>query len=247
MKKIKNLLKNRMFIGALCIGVAAVVAFVALPAAVSSLNKTVRVLRASRDIAKGQIILPEDLETVEAGVRGLPDECVSNTQLVAGKTAATDIKKNDFIFLSKVSDDLQGSEWSFRRLDGSKLAMSVTIDSFAAGLSGKLENGDIVRVIVYRDRESTMPAELSYVKVIAATTRNGIDRESVPEDTAASDKLPTTVTFLVNDIQASMLADFENSSKIHICLVYRGDEKTADRFLQEQENYFSLRYGTDMT
>lgn len=60
-------------------------------------------------------------------------------------------------------------------LDGKKVAISVNISDFAAGLSDKLENGDIVSVIIY-DKENNIsytPAAFQYVKVITTTTNDG--------------------------------------------------------------------------
>ena len=242
MNKLKGLFKNRTFIGIICLTAAALVAFVVLPLMINRGNSRITVVRASADISKGQLIKSSDLELAEVGSAGLPSDCIKNAELVAGKTAAVDIRKNDYIFASKISDELPGTDGILRRLDGSRIAMSVTIDSFAAGLSGKIESGDIVKIVIYKDKQSFMPNELAYVKVIGATTRNGIDTENVSEDTSAQDKLPSTVTLLVNTIQASLLVDYENSSKIHICLVYRGDEEVSDRFLKEQDNYFENYY-----
>ena len=63
-------------------------------------------------------------------------------------------------------------------LDGTKQAISVTIKSFATGLSGKLQSGDIVSVIVAdypEDGETTIPAELQYVEIISVTASTGYD------------------------------------------------------------------------
>ena len=57
-------------------------------------------------------------------------------------------------------------------LNGSKVAVSVTIDTFAAGLSGKLQNGDIISLIVVDKNAGTSAilGELKYMKVITTTT-----------------------------------------------------------------------------
>ena len=48
-------------------------------------------------------------------------------------------------------------------------------------------------------------------------------------------ELPTTLTLLVDPMQAKLLAEYENNSKIHAVLVSRGDEKKAKAFLKEQK------------
>lgn len=68
-------------------------------------------------------------------------------------------------------------------LKGDKVAMSITINSFAGGLSGKLENGDIVSIYVTdNDSHTEVPASLKYVKVITTTTSGGIDENDVVEN-----------------------------------------------------------------
>ena len=232
-----------MFVGVVCLVMAAIIAFVILPLSLNRSPKKTRVIRASRDIQKGQLIGKDDLVTAEVGLSGLPSEGINKAELAVGKYASVDLKKDDYLFLSKLSNDGFGPDGVFSSLNGEKYALSVTIDSFAAGLSGKLETGDIVRLVIYKDKIATMPPELAYLRVITTTTRSGIDKQELPEDSAASEKLPLTVTFLVNDIQASMLVDYENSSKIHIVLVYRGNEDAADQFIQEQDNFFEEKYG----
>ncbi|MBQ7444559.1 MAG: flagella basal body P-ring formation protein FlgA [Clostridia bacterium] len=245
MKKITGFLKNRTVLGILCIGVAAVIAFVVLPLTVNSSGSKLRVVRAVNDIGKGRIITADDVTLVEVGKTGLPQNCVTDISRVVGKYAATDIKKEDYIFESKLSTEAMSADSLFRRLNGDKYAVSVTIESLAAGLSGKLESGDIVRLIIYKDKASFTPEELSYVKVITSTTKNGVDKENLASDSSSYDKIPSTVTLLVNDIQASLLVDFENSAKIHICLVYRGSEEYAESFIEEQDRYFLNREETD--
>ena len=125
-------------------------------------------------------------------------------------------------------------------LKGDKVAMSITINSFAGGLSGKLENGDIVSIYVTdKDNHTEVPASLKYVKVITTTTSGGIDENDVVENEDGSFELPTTITVLVSVEQAKILANYEESAAMHIALVCRGDDATADRFLKAQDDYFS--------
>ena len=50
------------------------------------------------------------------------------------------------------------------------------MDSLAAGLSGKLQAGDIITLIITdKNGETKIPPELKYVKVITTTTQDGVD------------------------------------------------------------------------
>lgn len=86
--------------------------------------------------------------------------------------------------------------------------------SFAEGLSGKLQSGDIVSVIApdYKQQGQTVvPAELQYVEVISVTASSGYDANTgEPAADEEDDKeLPDTVTLLVSPEQAKVLAELE--------------------------------------
>ena len=100
---------------------------------------------------------------------------------------------------------------------------------------GKYVTGDIISVIVFdsRDGYAHTPPELRYVRVITSTTSQGIDKADRTDNTQ-----PVTVTVLVNQKQAELLAEYEKTSSMHFTLEYRGDMETAQRFLNEQEEYF---------
>lgn len=97
---------------------------------------------------------------------------------------------------------------SLQRLTAVRLPVSVTIDTFAAGLSGKLQNGDIISLIVVDKNAgtSTIPGELKYMKVITTTTAGGIDQDSIVKNEDGSFEIPSTITVLCNTEQAKLLA-----------------------------------------
>ena len=131
------------------------------------------------------------------------------------------------------------SDLIFRTLNGTKQAVSITIDSFAGGISGKLENGDIVSIIVTREKQTSVPAELTYVKVITTTTAAGVDKNDLKPDEDGNYELPSTVTLLVNKEQAKILANYESDGDMHLSLIFRGDELAANKYLEVQEKVFT--------
>jgi len=125
----------------------------------------------------------------------------------------------------------------------------VTVKAFANGLSGKLQSGDIVSVIApdYKKQGVTViPAELQYVEVIAVTANSGYDAntgEKLEED--AERELPSTVTLLVTPEQSMVLAELEADGKMHLSLVYRGNEKNAAEFIAAQEAVLEELYAPE--
>lgn len=116
--------------------------------------------------------------------------------------------------------------------------MSISIDSFAAGLSGKLQNGDIISLIVVtKDNVAAIPGELKYVKVITTTTSEGIDQDSVIRNDDGSFEIPSTITVLVSPEQAKLIAQFESNCTINAALVYRGTADVAAQFILKQDEF----------
>ena len=166
----------------------------------------------------------------------MPETVLRDKNAVIGKYAAVDLKKDDYLLPVKLSDKADSANDVFRSLNGAEVAISVAIPNYATGLSGKLQNGDIVSVIVQgEDNTMTIPAELKYIKVITTTTASGYDNDQQTPNSDGTTEQPATVTFLANARQAQLLAGYD---KIHIALVFRGDANTAQQFLNKQKEMF---------
>ena len=235
-------MKNRTAIGIVCIILAVAVTFVVSPLVNNISDKKTAVVRFTADVSHGTEIKDTDIELVEISNSALPEKVIKDKNAVVGKYATTDIFKGDFATESKVTDNANTASDIMASLKGDKVAMSITINSFAGGLSGKLENGDIVSIYVTnKDDETENPAALKYVRVITTTTSGGIDENDVVENEDGSFELPTTITVLVSVEQAKILANYEESATMHVALVYRGDDATANKFLKAQDDYFAKK------
>ncbi|RRJ67235.1 Flp pilus assembly protein CpaB [Paenibacillus oralis] len=239
-----NWFKNRSVLGACCIILSLILCFGIAPLLNRSASETIDIVRVIEDVDKGTPIKPEQVETVEVGAFHLPQEVLKSVDDVVGKYAATDLKKSDYLLPSKLS--AAPLDAYLMRLDGQKQALSVTIKSLAAGLSGKLQPGDIISLIAadYGDlRSTTLPPELKYVEVLSVTTNSGLDAQTGNnEETSEDDReLPSTLTLLALPEQAVLLTDIENKGKLHAALVYRGDAKTAQTFIAKQDEYFKAQ------
>ena len=235
-------MKNRTIIGIVCIVLALVVTFAVAPLVNKLSDSRTDIVRLKNDIPQGHMIQESDIEVVTAGSTGLPTNIITKKEAVVGKFAACDLKANTNLLQSMISDKSDSADDVFHTLDGKKQAISITISSFAGGLSGKLENGDIVSLVIFENEtnEATIPGGLTYVKVITTTTAEGFDKDELTPNEDGTYELPTTLTLLVNPTQAKMLVEYENRGVIHADLVYRGDSKTAQKFLDAQDLYFEL-------
>lgn len=235
-------MKNRTIIGIVCIVLALVVTFAVAPLVNKLSDSRTDIVRLKSDIAQGHMIQESDIEVVTVGSTGLPTNIITKKEAVVGKFAACDLKANTDLLQSMISDKSDSADDVFHTLDGKRQAISITISSFAGGLSGKLENGDIVSLVIFENEtnKATIPGGLTYVKVITTTTAEGFDKDELTPNEDGTYELPTTLTLLVNPTQAKMLVEYENRGVIHADLVYRGDSKTAQKFLDAQDLYFEL-------
>ena len=236
-------MKNRTIIGIVCIVLALVVTFAVAPLVNKLSDSRTDIVRLKSDIVQGHMIQESDIEVVTVGSTGLPTNIITKKEAVVGKFAACDLKANTDLLQSMISDKSDSADDVFHTLAGNKQAISITISSFAGGLSGKLENGDIVSLVIFENEtnKATIPGGLTYVKVITTTTQKGFDKDEVTPNEDGTYELPTTVTLLVNPEQAKLLVQYENTGVMHANLVYRGDSKEAQKFLDVQDRYFEAQ------
>ena len=231
-----KIFRNRTVIGVLCILLALIICFGVTPLFSRSASEKTEIVRVTKDIKEGDEITAEMVQTVEVGAYNLPQNLMTDKKEVVGKYATADLAAGDYILSSKLSAVPAAENAYLYNLDGKKQAISVTIKSFATGLSGKLESGDIVTVIVadYQGKgETAIPPELQYVEVISVTASSGYDANT--GEVVDEKELPSTVTLLVTTEQAKVLAELEQDSELHLALVYRGTPESAAKFIAAQD------------
>lgn len=231
-----KIFRNRTVIGVLCILLALIICFGVTPLFSRSASEKTEIVRVTMDIKEGDEITAEMVQTVEVGAYNLPQNLMTDKKEVVGKYATSDLAAGDYILSSKLSAVPAAENAYLYNLDGTKQAISVTIKSFATGLSGKLESGDIVTVIVadYQGKgETAIPLELQYVEVISVTASSGYDANT--GEVVDEKELPSTVTLLVTTEQAKVLAELEQDSELHLALVYRGTPENAAKFIAAQD------------
>lgn len=229
---------NRTIIGIICIVAALAICFGVAPMVNRISDGKTEIVRITGYILQGSRISENDIEVVKVGSHNLPANVMTDKAQVVGKYATTDLYAGDYLFSEKITSDGNQAADILGTLDGGKKAISVTINSFSQGLSGKLESGDIISAIVYsaKDGFAFTPPELQYVKVITSTTSQGVDKADIADGTQ-----PVTVTLLVNQAQAELLAQYEKSASMHFALEYRGSMETAQKYLDAQNEYFASK------
>ena len=232
-----SLFKNRTVVGVICILLSLVICFGVTPLFNKSVSQKEQIIRVTQPILAGEEITADMVQAVEVGGYNLPENVIRLKENVVGKFATADLAAGDYIINTKVSDEPAADNAYLYNLDGSQQAMSITIKSFATGLSGKLQSGDIVSVVApdfKKQGQTVIPPELKYVEVISVTASSGYDANT-GEATGEEKELPSTVTFLVLPEQAKVLAELEQVAKLHLALVYRGTTDGARQFIEAQD------------
>ena len=234
-----KLFKNRTVLGIFCIAVSLLICFAITPLVNAGLSKKVAIVRFNQMVQEGEQITKNMVDVVEVGNHNLPENVVRNLADVEGKYLTATVYAGDYILTDKISEEPSAENKYLYNLNGEKQAMSITINTFAEGLSGKLKSGDIVSVIApdyLGSGETVIPAELKYVEVIAVTAKSGYDANTEEQRTEEEEKeLPSTVTILVRPEQSRLLARLEAEGEIHLSLVFRGEAEKASEFIEAQD------------
>ncbi len=241
-----NIFKNRMVVGVFCIVLSLLICFGITPLFNKGISQKMEIVRVTKEIKAGAQITKDMVQNVEVGGYNLPTNVVRSKETVVGSYALADLSIGDYILSAKVSKSPAAENAYLYNLDGSKQAMSITIKSFANGLSGKLQSGDIVSVIApdYKKQGATViPPELKYVEVISVTAPSGYDANTGEQKATEDEReLPSTVTLLVTPEQGNILASLDADGKTHLSLVYRGDQKNIKEFLDTQTKILDALY-----
>ena len=230
-----KILKNRIFLSALCIIVAAAVSFVLLPRFYENKDATVMVLRAVEDIPAGTRIEDEHLVQAEVGKLGLPEDVINDKSQIVGKIAQTDIFKGDYFSPKKLGEYLADEKLDHIAKNNQRL-ITISVPSIAAGLSSNLQSGDIVTVAVFitkaSDGQSASPQVILYPELKglevysvenARTQSTAQVREQQAEGQSSSgDPVPKAVTLVATEAQATKLIEAEYTGKLHLIFEKRG-------------------------
>lgn len=228
----KRILQKRVIAIMMSLVVATVGIFAGIKITESQ-NETISVVTIANGahVRKGSIIESEMVTTTTIGAYNIPLSYVTDPKEVVGKYALADMMSNDFIQENKVATSLPSADEKLLQLDGSRIAISVTLKDFARGLSDKIVSGDIVSCLITTENGTEIPMELTYVEVVSTTMPSGIDKENSNDET---DENLATATLLATPYQAKLLSEYDKSAEIHLALVYRGDEDTAKKFIEKQ-------------
>lgn len=241
-------MNNRFIYGILSIVLAAIIAFIAIPAVTSKTSSTCEIVRMKNTVTRGTLITAEDIELVEVGGFNLPDSVARKLEDVIGTYAAADLYSGDYLLPEKVSSVPLSSDLVLNEIPDGKVAISITTQTLATGLSDKLQDGDIIRLYHYDDENVLEPVtdipELRFVKVLAVTDSKGLDIDyTTPPEEDEERQQTATITVLATPEQAMLLTRYENEGLLHVALINRGNAELAEELLARQDEILTTLYG----
>ena len=239
---------SRFLYGILSILLAAVIAFIAIPAVTRKTNNKVEIVRVTASLNRGDPITAKDVELTEVGGFNLPDNVATRLQDVIGTYAAASLSPGDYILSGKVSSTPLSSDPALNVIPDGMVAISISIQTLASGLSDKLQAGDIIRLYHYNDQSDMLNTvseipELKFVKVLAVSNEKGLDIDYTKQPEEDEEKLQTaTITVQATPEQAMLLTQYENEGVLHVALISRGNEKLAKELLDQQAELLQTLY-----
>ena len=239
---------SRFLYGILSILLAAIIDFIAIPTVTRKTNSKVEIVRITTALDRGDPITAKDVELVEVGGFNLPDNVATKLEDVIGTYAASSLYPGDYILSGKVSSTPLSSDLTLNAIPDGMVAISITVQSLAAGLSDKLQSGDIIRLYHYNDLSGTLNVvqdipELKFVKVLSVSDSKGLDIDYTKQPEEDEEKLQTaTLTVQATPEQAMLLTQYENEGMLHVALISRGNEALAKDLLNQQAEILTQLY-----
>lgn len=227
-----NVLKSKLFLGLLCILLAAVIAFLVLPGIYASKSDTVTAAKLKQDVPAGTEITAAMLTTVEVGAYGLPDGVVQKESDAVGKIAADRLYTGEFLMetrLVTVDEYEKLIESGTKGLEDGMCLVTVKLPSASSGIAGILRTGNIVDVHEYAENEDGTKSvntvlESMYVYDILNSDLESLSEldqkleSAIVEEDTDYDFEPTYVVFRCTQAQAQTFIRLERSGTMHLTL-----------------------------
>ena len=218
-----KIFQNKIVVGVVCIVIAAILAFFFLPSISKSKSNTETIFAVKNAVAEGTKIEESMLVEKEVGSYGLPQSIIKDKDKIVGKYASCNITPDDFILSSKLSDFAANQKLDKVMSQGNML-VTVSLDSVASAVGNHLKSGDIISIVGYANDAVVAYEELKALEVYSIENENAEKLEDV-ENNEEAEHLASTVTLIVNQVQAEKLIQAEYSGKVHAVFVKRGAVK----------------------
>ena len=246
--QIEEFKKSRALMGTLALVIALILCFIITPAFTVALKERVYVYEATKDIKAGELITDQMIREVEIGGYNISNNIIRNKNELKSKYAITQILKGQYFYKSAISENLPyENEYLYTNLTGANRAISFTVKNLSYGLSNKIIKDDIISLIVIdlqtkiEEEQAIIPEELRYIEVLSTTNNDGKDISEL-DNKNDDNYIYQTITALVSDEQALLIAKAEATKQIYVELVYRGNKRITSYLLNKQREILNVIY-----
>lgn len=141
-------LRNKFFIGIVCIILGLVIGFVAIPQVQNKgTTDLVQAVRLKQDVLKGDEITEEKVETITISQKLIPAGTANSLSSFPSRFAVSQLYAGDFLTAGKLANAQSTQDvMALATAKGMKV-ISITLPSLASGVSGQLQPGDVVTVL----------------------------------------------------------------------------------------------------
>ena len=183
-------LRNKFFIGVLCIILGLVIGFVAIPQVQNKgATDLVQAVRLKQDVSQGIEITEDMVETVTISQKLIPSGTANSLSSFASRFAVTQLYAGDYLTAGKLADAQSTQDsLALATAKGMKV-ISITLPSLACGVSGQLQPGDVVTILSLLKNNSVDQSDT--LNPAAQTVE---DPTIVEADTPAEENPPTDAT-----------------------------------------------------
>lgn len=226
-----KLFRNKIFIGAMCLLLAGILAFVFLPRLYGAQSGTTEIVKLRQTVESGTVITDDMLTVAEVGAYGLPDNVVRDKSEITGLVAGETVYAGEYLwrdcFQTPEAYEEAGKGSGYGLSDGTYL-LTIALPSESSGLAGILRAGDSVDVYGYSDESGSAVVSKALMGVTVYEVLNdklvSLDdldaklKADSSKDSSDYDFAPAYVVFTVNEQQAKTLIGLEKDKSLHLTL-----------------------------
>ena len=225
----QNILKNKIFIGTLCLLMAGVLSFILLPRLYADKNTVTSVVVLNQTIEEGTAITEEMLKTIEVGALGLPTDVAKSSEQLIGKVATATIYKDEYLAENRLIS-FEDYKKEIAITEEGTVLLTLKLPSTSSGVAGVLQNGALVDVYT---TDETDTGELETQKVFSEILVKQVlnaklesmdtlkNQENI--DGVSDDLIPYYIVVQVEEVQAKTLITLEKKESFHLTLAKAGE------------------------
>lgn len=228
--------KSKIFLGIICLILAAAIAFLVLPNFYASKFVTTHAVKLAEDVPVGTVIADSMLVSVEVGSYGLPSSTVMKEEDAIGKVASENMYTGEFLTATRLITEEEYQALvaeQTKGLENGYCLVTIQFPGASSGVASVLRSGHIVDVhecVENEDETFSVQKVLSsmYVYDVLNADLQSLSEldvkleEAIVEEDTDYNFEPAFVVFRCTETQAQTLIRLERMEAIHLTLQRTG-------------------------